>query len=88
MKVTELRDLCNISRPTIYKEISAGLSDFEIIKKYTQPLKQTLKEDPKLTDLKEIKRLAAKMVVEYQESMAKELKFSDVAAIYDIAKKY
>lgn len=88
MKVTELRDLCNISRPTIYKDMSAGLTEFEILKRYTMPLKQTLKEDPKLTDLKEIKRLAAKMVVDYQESLTREIKFSDVAAIYDIAKKY
>ena len=88
MKITQLSELCNISRPTIYKDIEKGLTDFEIIKKYTMPLKEIKKEDPKLTDLKEIKKIVAMMIVEYQQSLSRELKFSDVAAIYEIVKKY
>ena len=90
MKVTELSRLCHISRPTIYKHIDEGLSNFEILKMYTTPVKQALKnvEDPAIKDLKEIKKIVAKMVIEYQNSLSKEIKFSDVNTIYEIVKKY
>ena len=37
---------------------------------------------------KEIKKIVAKMVIEYQNSLSKEIKFSDVNTIYEIVKKY
>lgn len=38
MRKTELSEICNISRQTIYNAIDKGLGEFEILKMYTTPL--------------------------------------------------
>ena len=88
MKITELSKILKVSRPTIYKCIEEGLTEQEIIDKYTPkpiPIKQ---EQLLLIDLKEIKKIVKTMILEYQNSLSREIKFSDVDAIYEIVKKY
>ena len=88
MKVTELSKICNISRMTVYKHINEGMTKEEILKKYTCTKLTTDNEYRFLGDLKEIKKIVINMVIEYQNSLSRELKFSDINSIYEIVKKY
>lgn len=88
MKITELSKICNISRMTVYRHINEGMTKEEILKKYTTMPITTKNEYLLITDLKEIKKIVVKMVVEYQNSLSREINFSDVNSIYEIVKKY
>lgn len=88
MKVTELSKICNVSRGTIYKHINEGLTKEEILERYTTISITTENEYLLLKDLKQIKKIVKMMVIEYQNSLSKEIKFSDVDTIYEIVKKY
>ena len=89
MKVTELSKLCNVTRQTIYNNFKDGLSELEILEKYNvAPPKPINKEVLLLKDLKEIKKIIKMMILGYQNSLSREIKFNDVDTIYEIVKKY
>ena len=88
MKVTELSKICNISRMTVYKLINEGLTKEEILEKYSNIKLTTDKEYKFLGDLREVKRIVKKIIVDYQESAARDINFGDINSIYDIVKKY
>lgn len=88
MKVTELSKICNISRMTVYKHINEGLTKDEILERYTRIKLTTDNEYIFLGDLKEVKKIVKKIILEYQESLSKEINFSDIDNIYEIVKKY
>jgi predicted transcriptional regulator len=88
VKVTELSKICNISRMTVYKHINEGLTKDEILERYTRIKLTTDNEYIFLGDLKEVKKIVKKIILEYQESLSKEINFSDIDNIYEIVKKY
>ena len=104
MKKTELSEICNVSRQMIYNCINLGLSEFEILKKYTKPLngdytislnskveEQFVKAENNkkmIKDLMEVKRIVERMIIDYQKSSAKEINFIDINDIFEIVKNY
>lgn len=88
MKVTELSKICNISRMTVYKLINEGLTKEEILEKYSNIKLTTDNEYKFLGDLREVKRIVKKIIIEYQESAARDINFGAINSIYDIVKKY
>ena len=88
MKVTELSKICNISRMTVYKHINEGLTKDEILERYTRIKLTTDNEYKFLGDLREVKRIVKKIIIDYQESLSKEINFSNIDNIYEIVKKY
>ena len=88
MKVTELSKICNISRMTVYKLINEGLTKEEILEKYSNIKLTTDNEYKFLGDLREVKRIVKKIIIDYQESAARDINFGAINSIYDIVKKY
>lgn len=88
MKVTELSKICNISRMTVYKLINEGLTKEEILEKYNNIKLTTDNEYKFLGDLREVKRIVKKIIIDYQESAARDINFGAINSIYDIVKKY
>ena len=88
MKVTELSKICNISRMTVYKLINEGLTKEEILEKYSNIKLTTDNEYKFLGDLREVKKIVKKIIVDYQLSAARDINFGAINSIYDIVKKY
>lgn len=88
MKVTELSKICNISRMTVYKLINEGLTKEEILEKYSNVKLTTDNEYKFLGDLREVKKIVKKIIVDYQLSAARDINFGAINSIYDIVKKY